>query len=262
MRPICHLMKIIATLFVLMLSPSLLAEFRVVSYNIRHGVGMDKKLNLERTAKVLKDLSPDIVALQEVDQVCERSVKIDQAAFLAESLGDFHHRFGSFMDYQGGKYGLAILSKYPIVVSRVHRLPDGAEPRVALEVEVDLPQEDGTKKRISVVCVHFDFERIDTARFAQAQHLITQLAERSHPVIVTGDFNDVRESRTLNAFAKDFTLPEGDGPTTSSVKPGLEIDFCVYRGPLATPTVKVIKGIRASDHLPLLSVFSKFESKK
>ncbi len=250
-------MKLVSILFLLS-SLSLLAELRVLSYNIRHGAGMDNKLDLDRTANVLIKQDADLVALQEVDQVCTRSNKVDQADFLAKKLGKFNHRFGSFMDYQGGKYGLAILSRYPILESRVHKMPGGAEPRVALEIEVEVPQTDGSKQRISFVCVHFDYVRDDTARFAQAQHLIKVLAQRKHPVIVTGDFNDKRGSKTLDAFVEAFTIPSSSGPTFSSAEPRVEIDFCVHRGFPEKPKTQVIKGIQASDHLPLLTVFPKF----
>src|SRR5690606_41483172 len=87
-----------------------LETWRIVSYNIRHGRGADNEVDLERTAAVLRRLDPDVVALQEVDQGVARSGGEDQAARLGELLG-MHHAFGAFMDYQGGHYGMAILSQ-------------------------------------------------------------------------------------------------------------------------------------------------------
>ena len=84
---------------------------RVVSSNIRHGVGMDGKLDLDRTAAVLRRLEPDLVALQEVDERCRRSGGVDQAAALGKALG-MAHRFGEFMDHDGepGSESLAVLA--------------------------------------------------------------------------------------------------------------------------------------------------------
>src|SRR5690606_16137530 len=97
---------------------------RVVSYNIHHGLGMDDSVNLERTARVLRTLQADIAGLQEVDSSVQRSGGVDQAAVLGEMLG-MDHAFGAFMPYEGGRYGMAILSKFPIVRSESVRLPEG-----------------------------------------------------------------------------------------------------------------------------------------
>ena len=112
-----------------------ITELNLASYNIRHGEGTDKKLDLERTAQVLKELNADLIALQEVDKNCERSKKVDQAAFLGQKLG-MHHHFEKFMNYQGGEYGMAVLSRYPLKKIIRHELPKGSEPRCALEIKV------------------------------------------------------------------------------------------------------------------------------
>ncbi|HAW94738.1 MAG TPA: metallophosphoesterase, partial [Phycisphaerales bacterium] len=83
---------------------------RAATYNIKHGRGMDGAIDLERTADVLRALNADIIALQEVDDRARRSGGVDQASWLAERL-DMHSAYGSFMAFQGGRYGLAILSK-------------------------------------------------------------------------------------------------------------------------------------------------------
>jgi hypothetical protein len=112
-------------LLALMLAPALPAlqpadALRVVSYNIRHGRGNDDVVDLERTARVLRALSPDIVGLQEVDERATRSGGVPQAVRLGELLG-MHHAFGRFMDYQGGAYGLAILSRQATAIGRILR---------------------------------------------------------------------------------------------------------------------------------------------
>ena len=90
------------------------APIRVATYNIKHGRGMDGVLDLERTLATLKSLNADVIALQEVDDQARRSGGVDQASWLAERLG-MHAAYGAFMDFQGGRYGLAILSRRPIL---------------------------------------------------------------------------------------------------------------------------------------------------
>ena len=94
-------------------------SINVVSYNIKHGAGMDGRLDLSRSANVLEALKPDLVALQEIDNTCTRSGGKNQAAELGKALG-MHHAFGKFMDFQGGEYGLAVLSRYPILKTVRH----------------------------------------------------------------------------------------------------------------------------------------------
>jgi|CXWK01.1.fsa_nt_gi endonuclease/exonuclease/phosphatase family metal-dependent hydrolase len=238
------------------LTPQSATSLRVVSYNIKHGRGNDNAVDLMRTAGVLRTLAPDIVGLQEVDRIAERSGKVDEARVLGESLG-LNHAFGRFMDFQGGAYGLAVLSRYPITLARELRLPDGNEPRVALAVDVRLP--DG--RPLTIVNLHFDWVDDDGFRFAQAQKLTEFLDALTQPYILLGDFNDEPESRTLGLFttrAAEATKPRDNRLTFSSTKPVKEIDF-IFMAPRQAWTadeVRVIDEPVASDHRPLLAVLT------
>ena len=105
-------------------------RLRVMAYNIKHGHGNDGVVDLERAAAVIEAVAPDVVTLQEVDERCGRSGEVDQAAWLGERLG-MESIFGTFMDYDGGRYGMALLSRLPIIEWTNHVLPPGAEPRSA-----------------------------------------------------------------------------------------------------------------------------------
>src|SRR4030095_7388475 len=86
---------------------------RVMSYNIHVGVGMDQKLDLERIAEVINKARPDLVALQEVDRGVRRTQGLDEIAELSR-LTKMDYAFAHNIDYQGGEYGVAILSRFPI----------------------------------------------------------------------------------------------------------------------------------------------------
>jgi len=81
-------------------------QLRVLSYNIHHGEGTDGKLDLVRIAKIIRQVDPDVVTLQEVDRNVRRSESVDQPAQLAE-LTDMQVRFGANIELQGGQYGNA-----------------------------------------------------------------------------------------------------------------------------------------------------------
>ena len=232
-------------------APTAPPTWRVVSYNIRHGRGTDERVDLDRTAAVLRAFTPDVVGLQEVDRVVRRSGGIDEAAHLGRALG-MAHAFSAFMPYQGGEYGLAILSRHPIVRTTSIRLPDGNEPRVALAATI-VPAPGDT---VVVVNVHFDWVEDDAFRFAQATALTQVLDTLRHPYLLLGDFNDEPGSRTLALFharAMEIAKPAADRFTFSSTAPVKEIDF-VFAAPRTrwrAVRARVITEPLASDHRPV-----------
>lgn len=230
---------------------------RVVSYNIKHGRGNDDIVDLERTASVIRAQRPDIVGLQEVDDRAERSGRVPQAAQLGKSLG-LHHAFGRFMDFQGGAYGMAILTRFPIEARQDVWLPEGNEPRIALSVRVRLP--DGSL--LTIVNVHFDWVRDDTFRYAQAEALTKYLDALTMPYILLGDFNDLPASRTLALFrerAGEAAKPEANRFTFSATEPSREIDY-IFFAPAAAwraREVTVVDERLASDHRPVVAVLDR-----
>jgi len=225
---------------------------RLVSYNVKHGLGMDGELDLERIARVLESLDPDIVLLQEIDVVCGRSGGVDQARALGERLG-MDSRFAAFMDFDGGQYGLATLSRLEILDSQVIVLPPGTrEPRSALIVTVQLGEASAR-----VANAHLDWLKGDTERLAQARALRAELATPGAPVVLAGDLNDTAESATLAVFTSGESPLERLGPaegTFPSDGPERTIDH-VLVGPAGTweiTEVRVVDEKVASDHCPIV----------
>lgn len=222
--------------------------FTVATYNIRHGRGMDGVVDLERTAAAVAAMGADVVALQEVDRLVERSGRADQPRVLGERLG-MEHAFGAFFPYQGGEYGLAILSRFPVLRTETLRLPDGNEPRVALLAEIELP----SGGRILAVNVHFDWVADDTFRYAQVTALAAVLDSVSLPTVLLGDFNDVPGSRTMERWSARFRAaakPADDHDTFSSTDPQKEIDHILLgpSGAWEEARARVVADPVTSDH--------------
>ena len=228
---------------------------RIVSYNIKHGRGMDGQVDLDRIAGALAALDPDVVLLQEVDEVCARSGNVDEAAFLAEALG-MEARFCTFMDYDGGRYGLAALSSLPILATERIDLPDGTdEPRAAQSLVVDA---DG--KRLRVIGAHLDWKPDGARRLEQARVLraaIIAAAPDVEATILGGDLNARPDSETLRRLTEPQPglRPLGpSAPTFPSDAPDRTIDHFLSFAPRSGLTTRVYVAAEplASDHCPVV----------
>jgi endonuclease/exonuclease/phosphatase family metal-dependent hydrolase len=226
---------------------------RIAAYNIKHGEGLDGAVDLRRAAEVLRALDADVITLQEIDRGVERTEGVDQARRLGQLLGMEAH-FGDFMPYQGGEYGMAVLSRLPVTGVENIRLPDGEEPRSALRMTVSVGPEG---RALSVVGVHL--YRTPEERYAQADTLSARLEAIDHPVVLAGDFNSFRGGRVVRLLREeDWFVVEKEGGrfTFPADAPAREIDFVMLRPASAFEIVehRVIEEPVVSDHRPLLVV--------
>lgn len=230
----------------------------VMTYNIHAGVGMDKRLDLERIAAVIRAQQPDFVALQEVDQGTKRSGGIDQPAELAR-LTNMHVAFGAAMPFQGGEYGNAVLSRRPIASSRVLALPwkEGGrrEPRCAVAATVKLPGNGGST--IEFISTHFDHTAEPSDRAAQAETVNDNWGGGRKLMILAGDLNCEAGSPPMKTLGRAWTLVSGTdpaSPTCCGAEPKVTIDH-VFMKPAERWKVvdaRVIDEPMASDHRPVL----------
>lgn len=225
-----------------------------MSYNIHVGVGMDKRLDLQRIADVIKQEKADLVGLQEVDRGVKRTEGKDEIAELAK-MTEMHSAFAHNLDYQGGQYGVAILSRYPIT-STDHRKYENkrvAERRGMLRVEVNV-----AGRTLNFVTTHLDYQ-YDDSRLFETEQLLNFLAGVKGPLIVTGDFNDEPTGSShklmLGRFEDSWmrSRAKGEGFSYPADKPVKRIDY-VFATPGAIKAKRAwIVNTLASDHLPLVA---------
>ena len=89
-------------------------RLRLLTYNIHRAIGMDRRFRPERILQILNHHSADIALLQEVDEGVPRSGELDMARELAEGAGYPHYAVGHNVRLYKGRYGNAVLSRYPI----------------------------------------------------------------------------------------------------------------------------------------------------
>ena len=102
-----------ATLAVPFLAFASGGPFKIMSYNIRHGVTSDKGFDLSRAACVMAAEKPRFVALQEIDMYTDRVGRTNSCEVLARFMGEKHScatnwNFAKAIDYGGGEYGVVV----------------------------------------------------------------------------------------------------------------------------------------------------------
>lgn len=227
---------------------------RLLSYNLHHGEGTDGKVDLPRIADYIKAQTPDVVFLQEIDRNCTRSGKVEQAAELGRLTG-LTPVFAKFMNFQGGEYGQAILTKFPVQHSRTVELPAGSEPRSSAVATVKAPW-----GPLTVANVHF--YETEAQRLSQAQALVAALDHGKTEAILMGDFNSEPGDKVISWLSSLYTFPDKLGElkaTWPSDNPKENIDHIFYRleGGWKIREYRVLEEKIISDHRPLLCVMQK-----
>lgn len=232
--------------------------FRVMTFNIHHGEGTDGRVDLERLAGVIQRERADVVALQEVDRGVRRTQGRDFPKELANLTG-MTCVFSNNFHFQGGEYGNAVLTRFPVERWTNTHLPmvRPGEQRGVLQVVLNV-----RGRSLLLLATHLDYRRDDAERLQS----VAQLAEivrgcRGLPVLAAGDFNDVPGSRTYGALTElfeDVWLRAGAGPgfTFPSEAPRTRIDYLWLSQGAPLRAIRAwVPVTDASDHRPLVAEF-------
>jgi len=224
----------------------------VLTYNIyaaRSGV--------DRIAKVIRSVNPDLVALQEVDHNAIRSKRLDQTKELARLTGlkyFIYEATGTYPEINQDPYkknypklagpkglyartigedgfrGIAVLSRYPIVRQKIVPLPGGCHPRDLIVATIKFPTSKNKTREITFISTHLSHNSRE-ARLRSVE-LIGQTAKKTkQPVLLAGDINALPNSPTLKALYSQGWLNPAIGksiqtfPVKAEAKNGRQIDY-------------------------------------
>jgi endonuclease/exonuclease/phosphatase family metal-dependent hydrolase len=243
---------------------------RIATFNILHGRSPeDGRVDVDRLAEAIRSLDADVLGLQEVDRDQPRSMNADLTAVAAEAMGAVDSQFvaalagtpgGTWMaatgeEQPGSAYGIALLSRMPVISWRVVRLPMlrsrvpvvfrgerrprvvRDEPRVAVAAVLE-----GPGRRFTVATTHLSF--VPGWNVLQLRRLMRALAGTREPLVLTGDMNmdpdQVRRITRLRAIAEGVTFPAHE--------PARQLDHVLVRGPVAACGPAEIPELPLSDH--------------
>ena len=222
---------------------------RVASYNMRKGIGTDRRRLPERTLEVLNELDADVIALQEADRRFGSRTSVLSPHLIAEH-SDYKPVPLDGRAASLGWHGNALLVRKSLRILEHHlfHIPS-LEPRGAVFAEVDV---DGV--RLRVVGMHLDLSGLWRRR--QARAILDHLASRDGalPTVLMGDLNEwSSRGGCLREFARHHLFAPC-GRSYHARRPIARLDRI-----MVTPDLEILaSGVhhsaaarRASDHLPV-----------
>ena len=218
----------------------------IMSYNIRNGRGMDDVTDFRRTAAVINKVCPDVVAVQEIDSVTGRSGGKDVLREIA-GLTLMHHMYAPAIDYDGGKYGIGMLSKEKPLGYRYLPLPGREEARALLVVEFE---------KYIYCCTHLSLTEED--RMLSLPVIRQVAASANKPFFIAGDMNAHPGSEFIRQLQNDFViLTDTKKPTFPANNPDETIDYIAAYAKDTTAFTRISSRVwdepAASDHRPIIT---------
>ena len=207
-------------------------------------LAMDNVRNVQRIANVINNEAPDVVAVQELDSMTTRSNQTYVLAEVAERT-QMHANYAPAISFQGGKYGIGILSKEQPLSIRTFPLPGREEERMLMIAEF---------KDYLFACTHLSLTEED--RLASLDIIKNNASTSNKPFFLAGDLNDTPDSKFIKSLQQDFQiLTNTKKPTYPAPEPKETIDYIAAwkenTDNFANLSTQVVEEPLASDHRPI-----------
>ena len=242
---------------------------RFLLYNIRYGTGIGCRfhlpvpyagffkrttVNYDRIIEFIREVSPDIVGLVEVDSGSFRTRNNCQADSLACQLGFNHIVESKYLEGSLAKrvpvlanQGNALLTRQDILEHRFHFFRHGMK-RLVIEVQT---------AEATILLVHLSLAYRHRHYQLRQLYKMIQQARGKKPIIVAGDFNVLWGDRELDLFlaASGLSSANSDGhPSHPSHAPKRQLDYILHSPDLTVKEFSV-PPVTLSDHAPLVCDF-------
>lgn len=238
-----NLLLVIATLFAFSVQAQ--NTLKLMTYNIKNANGMDDVCNFQRIANVINNASPDVVAIQEVDSMTNRSGQKYVLGEIAERT-QMHAYFAPAIDFDGGKYGIGLLTRQVPVRLQTIPLPGREEARALILAEFE---------DYIYCCTHMSLTEEDRMESLKIVKSFTTPYKK--PLFLAGDMNAEPESDFIKELQKDFQiLSNPKQHTYPAPEPKETIDYIATlksnANGFALISAQVLNEPMASDHRPIL----------
>lgn len=231
-----------------------------MTFNIHHGRGSDKVVDIDRIAKVINKSDAHIIGLNEVDKhFSKRSMYEDQVSALAKRL-KMNAVYGPTLTIKSRRkenkvrqYGNALLTRFPLRNQKNHQfnfIPGLIEGRALLEARITI-----NEIELTVLVTHFSLNPI--LQQIQTKAVLSKIKDSKNPIILLGDLNLKPKSvrwNQINHFLSDSfeAIGKADGHTYPSSNPRKRLDYIFLSPSLQVVNSQVLGNLpTASDHLPV-----------
>jgi endonuclease/exonuclease/phosphatase family metal-dependent hydrolase len=219
--------------------------FRLMTYNVHQGFNAGQIPSLDEIVATIAQESPDVLVLEEVVRGWMIDEQHDVLSVVAQRL-EMHY---AFLPTIGDLYGNAVLSRYPMeVTKRVSYAPGPSQrnqPRGALFVRIG---------DLLIVATHLDHNSDGTfVRQDQVRLILSEIGDATS-VIVAGDLNADPGAIEIRLFdqAGFQDLGQSAGPTTIGDDPPRRIDYVWGRGVVGAQAHTTADSNASSDHRGLV----------
>ncbi len=245
-------------------------HLRVFSLNVAHArrnvpvkpyLGRRKaQRNLAEIAEALREIAPDVVALQEVDGPSTWSGNFDHVATIARQSGLVDHYRGDHNEFGIGRFkmaaGTALLARQPLLDTASHRFSvSWRDTKGFVVAALEVPEWGGLS--VDVVSVHLDF-LTPSVRRKQILRMVDELEHRQRPMVLLGDLNCCwqHEPRSMDLLVRHLGLqahePDSLVPTYPAHRPRRRIDWILASPELDFHGYHTVHA-PLSDHLVLVA---------
>ncbi len=242
---------------------------KVLTYNIHRAIGVDRRFRPRRIVEILAHHDADLALLQEVDEGAPRSRELDLARELGREAGYPHVAAGYNVSLRKGRYGNALLSRWPLTIHRnIDLTVDDRKRRGCLHARVRIERGHLGARDLDVFNLHLGLSGRERTRQVGMLARSPEFAAipKGAACLVAGDFNDWR-AQLLPIFLEVFEFKsatrhrfgyQGAIRTYPSFSPTGALDKIFFRGPLrllGARSCRLRVSRVASDHLPMVAEF-------